>query len=442
MSETLSSGDVTTRLQRIAKLAKEHPDRVFTSIVHVIDEEWMREAYRRTRKGGAVGVDGQDAKGFAAQLEANLKALVEQLRKGTYRAPPVRRVHIPKGDGKTRPIGIPTFSDKVIQRAVAMLLEAIYEEDFHPHSYGFRPRRSAHRALEELQKRPTYWEYCWVIEADIQSFFDTLDHATLRNFLDQRIRDGVVRKAIDKWLAAGVMEEGELSRSEDGTPQGGVISPILANIYLHGVFDAWFERDVYPRTRARSGFIRYADDFVMVFGWQEDARRVFEVLPKRFARFGLKLHPQKTRLVPFTSPGRHNSRHPLPATFDFLGFTHFWARARSGRFVVKRKTAKSRFSRSLKRVKELCRRIRHRSLREQQQALSRLLRGHYNYFGITGNTDAIRNFRHEVDRIWGRSLARRSKRRFAWQRFLPTLERFPLPYAHTVHSVCPSEPNA
>lgn len=442
MSETLSSIDVTTRLQRITELAKKHPERVFTSIGHVIDVEWMREAYRRTRKGGAAGIDRQSARDFAADLEANLKALVDGLKGGSYRPPPVRRTYIPKDNGKRRPIGIPTFADKVMQRAVAMLLEAIYEPDFHPNSYGFRPRRSAHLALEELQRRPTYWQFCWVIEADIVGFFDALEHKHLRSFLDQRIRDGVVRRAIDKWLRAGVMEEGALLRTEDGTPQGGVISPILANIYLQYVLDAWFEREVGPRLRPRAQLIRYADDFVLLFGWEDDARRVYEVLPKRFERFGLTLHGDKTRLLPFTRPDRLRDGEDDPGTFAFLGLTHFWARSRKGRYVVKQKTSKERFGRTVKRIKDQCRQMMHWSIRDQHTRLSHMLRGHYNYFGITGNGDALRSLHREVQRIWGRALARRNGRRFAWQRFRPLLERYPLPPARTTRSVCPSEPAA
>ncbi len=323
-----------------------------------------------------------------------------------------------------------------------MLLEAIYEQDFHPDSYGFRPGRSAHHALEGLQKRPTYWQQCWVIEADIQGFFDALEHKHLRRFLDQRVRDGVIRKVIDKWLKAGVLEEGILQRFKMGTPQGGVVSPILANIYLNHVLDAWFENEVRRRVGRRARIIRYADDFVLLFGKEEDARRVFAILPKRFARYGLSLHPAKTRLIPFTSPEWIRERGSKPGTFVFLGFTHFWARSRKGRYVVKRKTSKERFSRSLKRVKEQCRRMRHGCLRDQHKRLGQMLRGHYNYFGITGNGDAIGHFRQEVERIWGRSLSRRNSRRFAWQRFAAILKRYPLPYARVVHSVCPSEPTA
>jgi RNA-directed DNA polymerase len=440
MSETLCSGNVTTKLHRIAELARRERGVALTSVAHVIDLEWVKEAYRRTRKSGAPGVDGLTAAEYEANLEANLCALTEKLRSGTYRPPPVLRAYIPKGKGKTRPIGIPTFEDKIAQRAVAMVLEAIYETEFHADSYGFRPGRSAHQALEEVQRRPTYWQRCWVIEADIQSFFDTINHAQLRSILDQRVRDGVIRRLIDRWLRAGVMEEGKWYQPDSGTPQGGVVSPLLANIFLHEVLDRWFGRDVYARLRGRGRFMRYADDFVMLFEHEQDARRVMQVLPKRFERFGLQLHPTKTRLLSFDSPALGLPRAQRSRSFDFLGFTHYWARSRRGRFVVKQRTAKDRFSRSLKKLKRQCLAMRHDPVVDQHRKLSRMLRGHFNYYGITGNGDALQRYRHEAERHWGRALAKRSRRRFAWARFKSILTRFVLPLPRPPRSVSPSEP--
>jgi len=440
MSETLRSGSVTTKLQRIAELARKDRGRVFSSVAHAIDLEGMEEAYRRTRKDGATGIDGRTAADFASNLRVNLQGLAERLRAGTYRPPPVRRALIPKANGKTRPIGVPTFEDKVAQRAVAMLLEAIYEQDFRPESYGFRPRRSAHQALEELQRRPTFWHHCWMIEADIESFFDTIDHAQLRSVLDQRVRDGVIRRLVDRWLNAGVMENGSVRLAIFGTPQGGVISPLLANIFLHTVLDEWVQRDVVPRLRCSARLVRYADDFVLLFKREDDARRVMAVLGKRFERFGLKLHPEKTRLLSFDDPGLRKKRAQRERSFDFLGFTHFWARSRKGRWVVKQRTAKDRFSRGLKRVKEQLRRMMHVPIAHQHRTLCTMLRGHFNYFGITGNGDSLRDYLHETERIWGRVLARRNGRRFAWQRFSLVLRRYRLPKPHPPRSVCPSEP--
>jgi RNA-directed DNA polymerase len=440
MAETLSSGNVTTKLQRIAELARKDRTRVFTSVAHVIDLDWMKEACRRTRKDGATGVDGLKWADYVTNLEANLGALATKIRAGTYRPPPVRRAHIPKANGDTRPIGIPSIEDKIAQRAVAMLLESIYEQDFESCSYGFRPGLSAHQALEELQRRPTFWKRCWVIEADIQSFFDTIDHAILRSVLDRRVRDGVIRTLVDRWLNAGVLEHGQVVRPESGTPQGGVVSPLLANILLHEVLDLWVEHDVRPRMQGPVRVVRYADDFVLLMPVEEDAKRVMTVLPKRFGRYGLKLHPTKTRMLSFDSPGIGRPRAQRERSFDFLGFTHFWARSRKGRWLVKQRTAKSRFSRGLRTIKERCRRMRHYRLAEQHDLLSRMLRGHYNYYGITGNGDSLRSYCHYAERIWGRSLARRNKRRFAWKRFSRLLERFPLPAARVTRSVAPSEP--
>lgn len=252
----------------------------------------------------AVGVDGQTAAEYERDLEANLLSLLDRAKSGTYRAPPVRRVHIPKGGSttETRPIGIPTLEDKILQRAVAMLLEPIYEQDFHDCSHGFRPGRSAHRALDALWKQTMLSRGGWVVEVEIRKFFDTLDHRHLRELVGKRVRDGVLLRLIGKWLKAGVMEEGVVSYPDSGTPQGGVISPMLSNIYLHYVLDEWFEREVKPRLKGRAHLIRYADDFVIGFTDEQDARRVMEVLPRRFGRYGLSLHPDKTRLVPFRQP--------------------------------------------------------------------------------------------------------------------------------------------
>jgi group II intron reverse transcriptase/maturase len=443
MDGTPMPEDVSTKLLRIAKLAREDPKRALTTLAHHIDVEFLREAYRRTRKDGATGVDGQTAEEYEKNLEGNLRSLLDRFKSGTYRAPPVRRVHIPKGDGKkTRPIGIPTFEDKILQRAVAMVLEEVYERNFHFFSFGFRPRRGAHDALAYLWKELMAMGGGWVLEVDIKSFFDTLDHGHLRAFLDQRVRDGVLRRMIDKWLKAGVLEEGKLSYPDAGSPQGGVISPLLANVYLHEVLDRWFEEEVKPRLRGPAFVVRYADDFVIVFALEGDARRVHEVLPKRFGRFGLTVHPVKTRLVRFVRPKRASSgkgqdtQGRTPGSFDLLGFTHFWSRSRRGNWVVKRKTASSRFRRALMRIAAWCRSNRHRPVREQHEHLSRMLRGHYGYYGITGNSYALTRFCYEVRRVWRRWLSRRSQRaRMSWDKFNRLLERYALPPARCVHSV-------
>jgi RNA-directed DNA polymerase len=432
MEETSGSQTVSTKLGRIAKLAKDAPGMVLTTLAHHVDVEWLREAYRRTRKDGAAGVDGQSAEEYAAKLDENLRSLLERAKSGDYRAPPVRRVYIPKGDGQSRPLGIPTFEDKVLQRAVAMVLEAVYEQDFLDCSYGFRPGRSALQAIDHLDKLLTRWAGGWVLEVDIRKFFDTLDHGHLREILHQRVRDGVLLRLIGKWLNAGVLEGLELSHPEKGTPQGGVISPLLANIYLHEVLDVWFEREVKPRLQGKAELIRYADDFVIVFTHERDARRVWEVLPKRFAKYGLTLHPDKTRLVGFRRPDRRppiggsGSNHP--ETFDLLGFSILWGRSRKGKWVVKEQTATNRFSRALKRIGDWCRTNRHLPVKEQREALGKKLQGHYAYYGVSGNYDALDRFRHEVTRLWRKWLDRRSQRgHMTWDRMNLLLERYPLP---------------
>jgi group II intron reverse transcriptase/maturase len=309
-----------------------------------------------------------------------------------------------------------------------MVLEAVYEQDFHSCSYGFRPGRSAHQALDDLGGTTLRMAGGWILEVDIARFFDTLDHAHLREILSQRVRDGVLLRLIGKWLNAGVMEGWGLSHPDAGTPQGGVISPLLANIYLHTVLDEWFARDVMPRLRGRSHLVRYADDFVILFGQEDDARRIYEVLPKRFSKYGLTLHPDKTRLIPFRRPDLSPEGAPPPGTFDFLGFTIHWGLTRNGRWSVKRKTSKKRFGRSLRRIREWCRRWRHLSLREQQQALGSKLRGHYGYFGVIGNSAALTRFFHEVTKIWRGWLSRRSQKgRVRWDVMRQYLMRFPLP---------------
>ena len=296
------------------------------------------------------------------------------------------------------------------------------------HSYGFRPKRSAHDALEVLQSATMRMAGGMVLEVDISKFFDTLDHTHLREILRKRVRDGVILRLIGKWLNAGVLEEGVLSHADAGTPQGGVISPLLANVYLHEVLDEWFVHDVIPRLNGRAVIVRYADDFVMVFAREDDARRVYEVLPKRFAKYGLTLHPEKTRLVSFRRPGRTSDDGDDPGSFDLLGFRHHWALSRRGNWVVKRRTANDRFARALKRVTEWCKEHRHSPIGLQWRTLVQKLRGHYAYYGVAGNSELLARFLHEVTRVWRTWLSRRSQRGWVdWERMGQILERYPLP---------------
>lgn len=442
MAGTSNPEIVSTRQQRIAELAKQSPQMGFTSLNHHSDLRWLHEAFLRTRRDGAPGVDGQTATDYIANLPEHLQTLLDRAKSGTYRAPPVRRVHIPKGPGstETRPLGLPTFEDKVLQRAVVMALEPIYEQDFLDCSYGFRPGRSAHQALEALWQQTMAIGGGWILDVDIRKFFDTLDHAHLRDLLARRVRDGVLLRLIGKWLNAGVLEEGMLTYPDQGTPQGGVISPLLSNIYLHYVLDEWFEKEVKPRLRGRGFLIRYADDFVMGFACEEDARRVPEVLPKRFGKYGLSLHPDKTRLVPFRAPpssDRTSSDRPAePGTFDFLGFTHSWGKSRQGKAVVVRQTSASRLNRAIKKIAEWCRRNRHLPVAEQHKGLSQKLKGHDGYYGITGNSRALATLRHVVAGIWRKWLSRRSWAGvLSWLRFERLRKLLPLPPPRVVHSI-------
>ena len=436
MAETPGSTTVSTKLERIAKLAREAPQAALTTLAHHIDIDWLREAYRRTRKDGATGVDRQTADEYAGNLEDNLRSLLERMKSGTYVAPPVRRVHIPKGDGsQTRPIGIPTFEDKLLQRAVAMVLEAVYEQDFLDCSYGFRPRRSARQALAVVQSQTVKMAGRWVLEVDIRKFYDSLDHSHLQQIVRKRVRDGVLLQLIGKWLNAGVLEDGAITFPDSGSPQGGVISPILANVYLHEVLDVWFAAQVLPRLVGRAVLVRYADDLVIIFESEQDARRVYDVLPKRLGKYGLTLHPEKTRMVDFRRPDRRPSSVQMadgvrdrPGTFDLLGFTHYWARSRKGYWVVKQKTAADRFRRAVKRLAEWCREHLHDPVREQWAALRRKLMGHFAYFGVIGNAAALQKLRYQAMLVWWKWLSRRSqKARLSWEEMARLLKRYPLP---------------
>jgi len=434
---------VSALQERIAKIAGERPELGFTSLAHLIDVLWLHEAYNRTRKDGAVGVDGQTGKDYEANLQVNLQSLLDRAKSGTYVAPPVRRTYIPKAGSatETRALGIPTFEDKVLQRSVTMVLETIYEQDFLDCSYGFRPGRSAHQALEALWQQTMTMGGGWIVEVDIRKFFDTISHEHLRGFLKRRVRDGVLLRLIDKWLAAGVLEEGCVTHPETGSPQGGVVSPILSNVFLHYVLDEWFEREVQPRLKGQSFLIRYADDLVMGSSCEGDARRVMDVLPKRFEKYGLTLHPEKTRLVPFERPTNRPQRPGTPertpaGTFDLLGFTHYWGHSRKGNWVVKRKTSKSRFNRGLKDLGQWLRKERHRTLADQHRALSQKLRGHFAYYGITGNAAALNRFQRRATGLWRKWLSRRHRAGpLTWDRMYRLLERYPLPPAIVVHSV-------
>ncbi len=440
MPDIPRSETISTRQQTIATRAQQAPEVSFTSLNHHIDMAWLYEAYRRTRKDGAPGVDGQTADAYAEHLEDNLRDLLDRAKSGRYRAPAVKRAYIPKGDGSTtRPIGVPTFEDKILQRAVAMVLEPIYEQDFLDCSYGFRPGRSAHQALRVWRDELMRIGGGWIIELDVERFFDTLDKVQLRAFVRRRVRDGVLLRLIGKWLKAGVLEDGAVWYPDAGTPQGGVLSPLLANIFLHEVLDVWFERDIKPRLKGRAVLIRYADDAVLGFSQEEDARRALAVLPKRFGKFGLSLHPEKTRLIDFRPQRGDGPSGPSQPTrrrsFDLLGFTHYWTKSRRGYWVIKQKTATDRLSRAVRRVGQWCRDHRHLPVGEQHKELVLKVRGHYAYYGITGNAWMLKRFLRAVLRRWRYWLDRRSQRSYwTFERLNRLLARMPMPQPIPVHS--------
>jgi group II intron reverse transcriptase/maturase len=391
---------------------------VFTTLAQLIDVEFLREAYRLTPKDRAAGVDGVTAREYAENLEENLRSLHERLRSGRYKAPPVERGWLEKKDGGKRPIGKPTFEDKIVQRAVVMLLGAIYEQQFYDFSHGFREGHSAHQALEELRQQYHCMNIGWIVDADVSGFFDNLDHRLLREFIKQRVNDGAILRLIGKWLNAGVLEEGILTYPEKGTPQGGVVSPMLANIFLHHVLDEWFVKEVKPRMKGCCFLIRFADDFIIGCEREGDARRILKVLPKRFGRFGLSIHPEKTALIQFSKPGSKSGSDGGNGTFDFLGFTHYWAKSRWGRWVIKRMTARKRIRRAKKALWQWCRNNRHRPLKEQHRILCHKLRGHFQYYAIRGNFWSLETILRHAKKAWRYWLSRRSQKSYIpWEKF-------------------------
>jgi len=376
-------------------------------------------------------VDGQTVAEYGENLSANLTSLEARAKQGTYRAPPAKRVHIPKNETATRPIGMPTVEDKVLERAVAMLVEPVYEQEFLDCSYGFRPGRSPHQALQALRTAIMTMRGGWVLDVDVRKYFDTIPHQQLREVLRRRIRDGVIDRLIGKWLRAGIWEAGQVTYPEAGTPQGSVISPLLSNVYLHEVLDSWFEREIKSKLHGTAELIRFADDFVVVCSRREDAEALLEQVQARFASCGLTIHPDKTRIVDFRHPWASDDP---PQSFDFLGFTHYWAKTKRGGYAVGRKTKGAKFHAALKRIGAWCKQHRHEPMQQQHQDLSRQMLGHYAYYGISGNSRALGRFWHEVKQLWHYWLQRRSRAAKAGERLWQLLaERFRLPRERLVH---------
>jgi group II intron reverse transcriptase/maturase len=430
----------------VGQRASKDKETQFTNLLSHVNAALLKEAYQRLRKQAASGVDGETWQSYGEQLDGRLHDLERRVQRGSYHPRPVRRVHIPKADGKLRPLGITAIEDKVVQQAVRMLMEPIYENSaFLGFSYGFRPNRSPHRALDALAVAIGR-KVNWVLDADIRSFFDMLDHDWMRRFIEHRIADKRLVRLLMKWLRAGVMEEGRWINVEKGSPQGAIISPLLANIYLHYALDLWIHQ---WRKRAHGDvyIVRYADDLVMGFQYERDARAMRSEIADRLARFGLELHPDKTRVLRF---GRHAELDPArdgrtrPETFDFLGFTHVCAKDRRGRFALRRRTARKKRQSKLAALREEIRRRRHEPVKEQFKWLTAVLRGHVNYYGVPGNYRSLANFRHHVRDEWHRSLQRRSQRaRWSREQQARFERRFTLPKPRIVHPwpserfVCP-----
>jgi RNA-directed DNA polymerase len=428
---------MSTKLDRLSELAKEDGKRQFFSIAHLITPEALHAAFRDLRKEASAGVDGVRYEEYEKDAARNIQQLHQRLKDGKYQAQPLRRVYIPKEDGKLRPISIPALEDKILQKAMVEVLNAIYEQDFLSCSYGFRPGRGPHQALDEVGRvictRPTGW----ILEIDITAYFDSIVREQLMEMVEKRISDGSVLKLIRKWIKAGVIEEGRLLVSETGTGQGQTISPLLANIYLHYVLDKWFEEVVKPRLRGEAHEIRFADDAVLCFQHREDAENVLSVLAKRFAKYGLTLHPEKTRLVEF---GREAEEHAKrqgkkPATFDFLGLTHICALSRRGKFTVHVRTMRKRLRRGLKAVAQWCQEHLHDPVDEQQKVLNAKLRGHYQYYGRPTNYRSIRQFYRRVRYNWRACLSRRTRGdKMTWEKYEAMLRQLPLLPPRIKHS--------
>jgi len=419
-----------TRHTRIAGLAKKDKGLKFFSIAHLLTPDVLYEAFDNLRKDASVGVDGVTYAGYAVDAWENIRKLHDRLKNGQYRAQPLRRVYIPKEDGRQRPISIPSLEDKILQKATVDLLNAIYEQDFLECSHGFRPGRSAQQALDEVGRVICTRPISTVLEADISGYFDAIVRDLLIEMIEERVSDGSILRLIGKWIKVGVIEDGRLLVTETGTGQGQVISPLLANIYLHHVLDEWFEKVVKPRLKGEAYEIRFADDFILCFQYQEDAEKVMDVLTKRFAKYGLKLHPEKTRLMAFGRQALAQSEKPggrKPATFDFLGFTHICKRSRKGKFTIHVRTMRKRLRRSLLKVTVWCREHRHDPVEDQQIALNRKLRGHYQYYGRSTNFRSLLEFYRSTCCIWKKWLNRRTRgSTLNWAAFSLLLTRHPL----------------
>jgi RNA-directed DNA polymerase len=427
MSDAKTSTEVSTGLLKVMERAKRHPEQRILALAHLIDEAALERSFRALRRNAATGVDGMTVEQYGERLVENLQTLRARMKAGQYRHQPIRRVNIPKESGTSRPIGISTVEDKIVQGALRDVLEAIYEQDFLDCSYGFRPGRGAHDAIRDLNEVIRRGHANYIVEADIVSFFDSVDRKKLIEMLRNRIADETLMRLVGKCLHVGVLEGSSYREPDEGTAQGSSLSPLLGNVYLHHVLDVWFEHEIRSQLNGASALVRYADDFVLCFEREEDAQRVWDLLGERFEQFGLTLHPKKTRRFAFQVPLDGNGKGS--ATFDFLGFTLHWQRARTpGMWRVAFRTRSARLRRAINAAIEWCRGHRHDPIEEQRLALSRKLNGHYNYFGVNGNIASLEKLHFAVTRAWRKWLDRRSQRaRMTWKRFKQLVAANPLP---------------
>lgn len=436
MSDASTSKSMSPELQRVAERAKREPAAKFHSLAHLMDEQLLTDAYWRLRKDAAVGVDGITKEQYGQDLQRNLRELRERMVAKKYRHQPIRRVHIPKDNGKTRPIGISTTEDKVVQNALSEVLGAIYEQDFLECSYGFRPKRSAHDAVRALTGAVDDGEANFILEIDLESYFDSINREKLKELLQERVADGSILRLVSKCMHVGILEGEEFSSPEVGTVQGSTLSPLLGNVYLHYVLDLWFSEEVKPLLKGRAKLIRYADDAVFGFERQDDAERVTAELEQRLAAFDLRLNLDKTRLLDFRAPPKSQGSGKGRGTFDFLGFTWYWRRTRRGRWTVACKTRSARLSRAIRTVYDWCRSHLHQPVKTQHEALVRRIRGHFNYFGVSGNVRSLNALAQSARRAWFKWLNRRSQRaRLTWERFGDLLRDFPLPEPRVVVNI-------
>jgi len=426
-----------TKELQIAERSKKYKREALTNLHQFIDEEMLHKSYQSLNKNSSPGVDGKYWHNYSLESGFRIPELLVEFKSGKYRAPSIRRAYIDKGKTGKRPLGIPTIEDKVLQESVRRVLTPIYEEDFKSFSYGFRRGHSTHQAIEYMFREVSFKGLHYIIDADIKNYFGSINHGLLREFLDRRVKDGVIRKMLDKWLKAGILEDKQLSYPKEGTPQGGLVSPLLSNIYLHYVLDAWFTEEIQPQLSGKSFIVRYADDFVLGFENPKDVDRVLKVLQKRFEKYKLELHAEKTRVINLKSKRGEGSR-----SFDFLGFTHYLGKSRNGKLVLKRKTSSKKFTVALNRVYDWIKENRHRKLKELIPELNAKIRGHYNYYGMTFNDKGLYKYYLEVKRFLHKWLNRRGgKSVWNWARFTKLTEEWmPLLKPKIYHSYLKAKP--